>query len=278
MGYSEEMDRWHAEMEKTVRAEDGWLSFVGLYWLNEGENTVGSAAEAAIILPERTPQQIGVITLRDGEVIFKVTMDTPVFVDGSVVETAILRDQTASDGASVVQVGDARFGVTKRGDEYWVRVRDPHSSKRLNFSGRTWFPVDASYRVRGAYTAHDSQRQIEVENTAGSSTTLLSTGHVAFELSGQTYNLEVFYNVESKVDHVWLIFKDATSGVSTYGSGRFLYSVLDADGTVEFDFNKAYHPPCAFTEFTACPVPPKGNILPIAIPVGERYAEGELPH
>jgi uncharacterized protein (DUF1684 family) len=278
MSYVEQMTAWQAGMEATVRAEDGWLSFIGLYGLEEGENTVGSAAAADVCLPERAPKNVGVIEFRDGVVTLRVTTDTEVLVDGQPVQTAVLRNQTDGDGASVVQVGDVRFGITRRGDDFMARVRDPFNPKRLNFTGRVWYPVDEAYRVRGVYTAHESRRFIDVENTEGGSTRLINTGSVAFELMQKSYVLEVFYNAEAKTEHVWLIFKDATSGKTTYGAGRFLYSVLDADGMVEFDFNKAYHPPCAFTEFTACPVPPRENILSIAIPVGERFADGAATH
>ena len=266
--YESDLLAWRESLDEKLRADDGWLTLIGLCWLRDGENTVGSAADADVPLPaDSSPEQLAVIDLRDGDLCFRVTADTPVYVDGEPVTEALLRPDTHSDGASIISVGTLRFYVIRRGDQYGVRVRDLDHEARRTFTGRQWFDIDRAYRVRATFIPYAEAQIVGVLNSVGIIVPITSPGVVAFTLDDHEYQLSAF---EEADDSFWLIFKDATNGTLTYGGGRFLIAPRLEDGGVDLDFNRAYLPPCAFTPFATCPLPPRENSLPVAIPVGER--------
>jgi uncharacterized protein (DUF1684 family) len=265
--YREKVEAWRADMETQLRAENGWLTVVGLFWLRRGENTVGSAPDCDIILPTSQPKQVGSLDFDGTRVVLRVITRASVLVDGVPTIAAPLRDDHQDAGATIVSMGSVSFYVLQRGDQYAVRVKDSNASVRQTFAGRRWFPVDEHYHVRATFHPHSSDHLTELDTSAGTITTLTSPGIVEFDLRGKLFRLEAF---AAKHGQVWLIFRDKTSGVSTYGAGRFLYADVSETGSVDLDFNKAYHPPCAFTHFATCPLPPKQNTLPIAIAAGEK--------
>ena len=268
--YVSEIEAWREDMERQLRAENGWLTVVGLDWLHEGENTVGSDPSSDVLLPESLPLLVGIIHFHDGQVAFQVLTEAPVRVDGVEVRTVELRHDHAADGPSLVKIGSVTFNVIKRGDQYGVRVRDANNEARRTFAGRDWFSVDASYHVNATFTPHPTGRKMELENSIGSHTELTNPGCVDFSLQGQPVCLQAFDGGERRL---WMIFRDTTSGTSTYSAGRFLYADMDENGNVDLDFNKAYHPPCAFTPYATCPLPPRQNVVPMAITAGERFKQ-----
>lgn len=265
--YCEAVEAWRADMETQLRAENGWLTVVGLFWLKQGENIVGSAPQCDVILPTGQSKQVGVLEFDGSRAFLRVTTNTAVLVDGLPARAAPLRDDHEDAGATIVSIDSVSFYVIRRGDQYGVRVKDANARARQTFRGRKWFPVDEHFRVRATFHLHTSERLMELDTSAGTNTKLANPGIVEFDLRGKLFRLEAF---AAKQGQVWLIFRDKTSGVSTYGAGRFLYADVSEAGIVDLDFNKAYHPPCAFTHFATCPLPPKQNILPIAITAGER--------
>lgn len=266
-GYAAEISQWRQMMDERLRAEDGWLALIGLHWLHEGPNTIGSNADCDIPLPN-APGLIGVIDFQDGQATITAADDITLTIDGEQARTASLRDDTAKGGPTRVSIGSITFFVIKRGDHYGIRARDTNNPDRQNFTGRQWFPVDASFRVTGRLLPHTPARALQVINSVGLIEAISNPGRVEFDLHGQTLSLEAFAANEREL---WFVFKDRTSGQSTYGAGRFLYAPLAEDGAVSLDFNKAYHPPCAFTPYATCPRPPRENVLPVEIPVGERH-------
>jgi uncharacterized protein (DUF1684 family) len=158
--------------------------------------------------------------------------------------------------------------VIRRGDEYGIRVRDADNPARLTFTGRNWFPVEPHYQVSGRFIPHAVSRSIPIATSSGRTELMDNPGRVEFVLDGQSLSLEAFAAGKGEL---WFVFKDATSNKSTYGAGRFLYAPLSAEGVVSLDFNKAYHPPCAFTPYATCPRAPKENTLPLEILAGERH-------
>lgn len=267
--YLNTVNRWRETVEISLRSADGWLSVVGLDWLNEGSNSVGGDPTHDVALPvNHVPDTIGTIDLDQGTVTLHITTDEPVFVNGVQVTTpTLLHDDTSEGGASLVKVRDVTFHIIKRGDAYGVRVRDPQSEARATFTGRNWFEIDPAYRVVGTFHPYQNAQPIDVDSIIGTKTTLNGLGHVTFELFGEKHRLLAF---DGGKDQLWFILRDATSGQSTYGSGRFLMANLSEDGTVDLDFNKAHNPPCAFTPYATCPLPPRENHLLIALPVGEK--------
>jgi uncharacterized protein (DUF1684 family) len=266
--YVTEINAWRQMIEDGLRAEDGWLSLIGLFWLHEGVNTVGANPKADIPIEAAVPDQIGSIEFHDGKATLQVSADAAVTVDGVKTNHAILRDDNAEVGPSLVKIDSVTFFVIRRGDEYGIRVRDANNPARLEFTGRNWFPVEPHYKVSGKFVPHDVVRSIPIANSSGQTEMMDNPGKVEFELDGQSLVLEAF---ASRKDELWFVFRDATSNKSTYGAGRFMYAPLSAEGIVSLDFNKAYHPPCAFTPYATCPRSPKENTLPLEILAGERH-------
>lgn len=264
--YEEEILSWRQMMDERLRADDGWLTLTGLFWLDEGENVVGSDPASDVILPNSAPDCVGVINFSDGTATLVVNNRFPTTVDGQSVSSSVLLDDHNARGASRVDVGSVSFHVIKRGDQYGVRVRDRENPARKDFKGRIWFPVDPAYRIVARFVTHPSARMMEIENMLGGTTLMQNPGYAEFELGGSMIRLEAF---SSRDDEVWFVFRDATSSTETYGAGRFLYAPIQPDGTAVLDFNKAYNPPCAFTVYSTCPLPPKENILSIRIEAGE---------
>lgn len=266
-GYATSIAQWRQKMDDSLRAEDGWLTLVGLCWLHEGVNTIGAAPHSDVLLPAGSaPDHLGTISFVDGQAVFHAAPDVTITVDGAETRNAVLRDDNAKDGPSLVRFGSITFFVIKRDDFYGVRARDTNNPTRAAFTGRKWFPIDPQYRLTGKFVPHESPRTLQIMTSTGHLNAMTNPGRVEFALHGQNLALEAFTSSENEV---WVIFKDATSGRSTYGAGRFMYASLEADGTVTLDFNKAYHPPCAFTPYATCPRPPKENILPVEVAAGE---------
>ncbi len=264
--YMAAVHTWRAEQDTKLRSETGWLTVVGLCWLHAGDNPIGSDPNSTVLLPARMPAQLGILTLTEGGAVLRVTADgVEVLIDGAPSHEAGLCYD--AEHTTLVQIDGVTFFVIQRGERLGVRVRDVESEARRTFSGRCWFPVDAAYRVLGTFVPHPSARTLEVETVIGTTVVYQNPGAVTFELDGVPQQLEAF---DGGDDQLWFVFRDATSGPLTYGAGRFLYAPLTADYTVDLDFNKAVHPPCAFTAYATCPLPPKENRLQRAIPAGEK--------
>ena len=253
-------------MDEKLRAETGWLTLTGLYWLHEGQNRIGSDPDCDIILPESTPQQFGVIDFHDEQATLHIATDLEVLVDGVVAATTShLRDDADSLGPSRVEIGSVNFFIIRRSDQYAVRVRDRNNPARQTFAGRIWFPIEPAFQVTAAFTPHPQPKTIDIVNVVGLIETTRNPGYVDFTLNGQSIRLEAF---EGGQDQLWFVFRD--SSPQTYAASRFLYAPLNPDGTATLDFNKAYNPPCAFTPYATCPLPPKQNILDFPLEVGEK--------
>ncbi len=268
--YEQEILAWQQQVETELRAPDSWLALVGLERLNVGDNTVGSAENGDVHLPASIPAQIGVITVADNTVTLRVTNEG-VKVDGKEAEigkTYTINQGQIDDELPLVNIGTVTFFAIEREGEFYARIRNADSANRANFTGRKWFPINPDYRVIGTFTPHAAKRVVEVETSKGTISRLQNLGYVEFDLLGEKRRLEAFEPADKRL---WFIFKDSTSGKQTYGAGRFLYAAILDDGTVDLDFNKAYHPPCAFSEFAMCPFPPPENALRIPVEAGERY-------
>lgn len=266
--YKEAQQQWRENMEVAMRSRDGWLTVVGLEWLKEGKNTIGSAEDADVKLPTGSaPGRVGILDFHNGKALFRVLTDERVRFNDSDKTPEYLQDDHAENGPTVVKVRDVSFFIIRRGTEYGVRIKDTNSPALLNFGGRHWFPVNVDYRVQGQFTPHAESKLMSIENSLGKLATMLNPGVVDFDLQGQHFTLEVF---QEEPEKLWLIFRDATSGVSTYAASRYLKMPYAGRTDVVIDFNQAYHPPCAFTNFATCPFAPRQNRLTIPVEAGER--------
>jgi uncharacterized protein len=258
--YGQAIEKWRAERERKLRADDGWLAVAGLFWLREGDQRLGTAAGNPIVLPAGSaPAQAGTLTLRDRRITFRPA------------EGGEPRElQPDSDDA--VTVGRLRLSVIERSSRLGLRVRDPESARRRSFEGLRWYPVDESYRVTGRFVPAPARRTIGIPNVLGDVIEMPTPGHVEFTLRGQALRLDPV--LEDDAPELFFIFRDATAGKQTYPGGRFLYADPPRDGRVTLDFNKAYSPPCAFTDFATCPLPPPQNRLKLAVEAGEKRPPG----
>ena len=149
-----------------------------------------------------------------------------------------------------------------------LRVRDAEAETRVKFTGIDYFPVDTAFRYTATFTPHDAGRTIDIVNILGMVEPMMNPGTVTFSAGEQTFTLEAI----DEGDHrLFLVFADRTSGKESYAAARFLYAEYPgADGKTVVDFNKAYNPPCAFTAFSTCPMPPPENRMDMAVIAGEK--------
>lgn len=267
-GYVEEIESFRAEREQRLRAEDGWLSLAGLFWLEQGANPFGSDPAGSIPLPpDAAPPRAGSFVLEGEAVRLVPEPGVEILHDGQRAGERILRDD-GSGAPDVLHLGRLRMHVLVRGGRRAVRVKDPQSAARREFRGLEFFAIDPAYRVEGRLRPYAAPEPREIATIVGTTETMLAPGVVEFELDGVALSLEPFVDEAGQRD-LFIIFRDRTSGAETYGAGRFLSAVLEGERVV-LDFNKAYNPPCAFTPFATCPLPPARNRLDLEIRAGEK--------
>lgn len=261
--HAKEIGAWQARRAQRLQAEDGWLTLIGLHWLTDGENRV--------TLTKAGAPPVHVLR-RGAETILHAA--PPMTIDGKEAsgDVPLLADAD-ENGPTIVQMGSVRFNVIKRGERYGLRVKDAQAETRTHFKGLESYPIDPKWRVAARYEAYHPPKKIPITDVTGMTSESISPGAIVFEVDGKEYRLDPILE-EGSTDY-FIIFRDATSRNATYPAGRYLYAAPPKDGRMIVDFNKAYNPPCAFTPFATCPLPPLQNRLPIAIEAGEKkYAGG----
>jgi uncharacterized protein (DUF1684 family) len=267
-GYRREVERWRADREARLEAEDGWLSVVGLFWLAEGENVCGSRAGSTVLLPKGAPEKAGAFLRRGSQVSVRIEPGVSASLGGKPLASAILRSD-ASGAADVVRLGSLSMSVIERGGQLGLRLKDNEGPGRKSFKGLSWFPVDPGYRAVARFVPGPPGATLEITNVLGQTQKLPTPGDVVFSIGGRELRLSPVLE-EPDARELFFIFRDETSARETYGAGRYLYAELPKDGTVVLDFNKAYSPPCAFTRYATCPLPPRRNRLAVRIEAGEK--------
>jgi uncharacterized protein (DUF1684 family) len=264
---------WRDGRHKRLTSPGGWLTLVGLDWLQPGDNVVGSDPDCAVPLPAgKAPKRAAVLVLEGGVVRIKPEPNSGLMLDGKPLAAQVLGDDTA-EKTDVVTLGDLSFYVIKRGDRVGVRVKNSQNPVRTQFKGIEYFPAEPKWLVTGTFVPYDTPKKVAIPTVLGTAETMEAPGLVSFTVDGKALTLEPV--VEDPSDpKLWFIFKDATNAKETYGGGRFLYADMPKDGKVAIDFNQAYNPPCAFTPYATCPLPPKQNWLPIRVEAGEKTFAG----
>ena len=260
--------KWRQKKEATLRADDGWLTVAGLFWLKDGDNPFGSDPENPIRLPASTPAHLGSLVLHSGNITLDPAGDAGLLLNGKRAQRTELTVQPKPD---ILTYRDLSFFIIKRGDRFALRLRDKDNPTRTHFAGMKFFPVDPQYRVEAKWLPSEPPRKITIPTILGTSIDLPSPGTLEFSLQGTIYHLTPLLESPDSTE-LFIIFADQTNKNGTYGSGRFLYTDLPRNGTVTLDFNKAENPPCAFTPYATCPLPPKENKLAIAIRAGEQFS------
>jgi uncharacterized protein (DUF1684 family) len=263
--YQTSVEQWRQKYEAKLRADDGWLTVSGLFWMHEGENRFGSAPGNDVVLAfPAMPANAGRFDLHAGKTVVHVNPGVPITMGGKPVESAELHPDSKQDR---LVIGDLTFFVHASGGRFGIRLKDKNSQLRKDFKGLHWYPVDPAYRFTARYVEYPSPREVEIETTLGDHDKLSLAGYVVFLLGGKEYRLDA---EKDDSGGLFIVFRDLTSAKDTYQSARFLDTNPPKDGAVELDFNKAYNPPCAYNPYTTCPLPAPGNRLQVEIPAGEK--------
>jgi uncharacterized protein (DUF1684 family) len=264
--YEAEINTWHAKRIDDVKAPNGWVNLIGLYWLEPGINSFGSGEKNNIVFPKGTlPEKAGYFLVKENTVSLTVEKGVDILSNGAAITNGIIFHPDSTKNPQLAY-GSLRWNIIKRDTKLGIRVRDLESKALTNFKEVERFTIDPQWRLAARFEKADSLKTIDVTNILGQTTAQNSPGAIVFEWEGKEYKLDA---LEGK-DEFFIVFADATTGKETYGGGRFIYvKKPGADGNTIIDFNKAYNPPCVFSPYATCPLPPKQNVLPIEIKVGE---------
>jgi uncharacterized protein (DUF1684 family) len=265
--YEKEIENWHEQRIKNLRSENGWLNVSGLFWLQEGDNSIGTLKSDRVRLPEgKAPATLGTIRLKSGVVTADFISDVKISVDGQPFRAGVVFDKSTAVNLTI-SYGSLRWFVIERNGKYGIRLRDLENEATQNFHGIDRFQVDSSWRIVATLEPAKPGSTIPVVNVLGMTTETPYAGTLNFSRNGRKFSLQATLEGQE----LFIVFADSTSGHETYGGGRFLYAKLPPTGNqVVIDFNKAYNPPCAFTEFATCPLPSDHNRLDLRITAGEK--------
>lgn len=264
--YREQIEDWRQRRHERLASQDGWLTLVGLEWLEQGENRIGNL-DSSDVKVAGGPEEWGAVVVNGDTLRFIPAVGAAVTVDGApATETVLVAD--AHGDPTVVRSGDLSFHVIFR-ESYALRIKDRNAPALVAFDGVDNYPVDPGWRIDARFIPAPDGRTIDIGNVLGQLNPMPVLGTVEFEREGRVYRLLGLG--EEGSDSLWFLFADRTTGRETYGAGRFLYSDgMPADGRVVVDFNKAYNPPCAFNDYSTCPLPPQENRLDLAVTAGEK--------
>jgi uncharacterized protein (DUF1684 family) len=271
--YTKAIEKWQSERIEEINGEDGWTTLVGLFWLKDGENKFGSAPSNDIVLPRGTaPGFSGSFRLDNGVVSLIAKPEAGITNDGQPVTTLILRSD--SEGKpTVLKMGSLKLLVIKRAEKLGLRVKDKNHPARSNFRGLQRFPLRPDFRINARFDPYNPPKIIPILNVLDMIDHMISPGALIFSVDGRSYRLDPVLEKGSR--QLFIIFADKTSGKETYGGGRYLYADPPGpEGSVVLDFNKAHNPPCAFTKFATCPLPPRQNRLALRVEAGEKKYSG----
>lgn len=265
--YEKSILEWHQLRIKSLKSKTGFLNLAGLYWLEQGVNSFGSDSANALVFPEKASQQMGAFLLKDSSVY--LVPSSEILVQNKLVEDTLL---VYNDSVNLkMQYDSLLWYIIKRGKDFGIRLRDFENPVLTSFDSIDYFPINADWVVKAKWKPYDQPKNVDFQNMVGMTINYPVYGEFLFTINGNGYSLEPLGEPEE--DEYFIMFYDNTSGHTTYGSGRYLYvAVPDESGYTTIDFNKAYNPPCAFTEFATCLFPHKKNRLPIFVNAGEKFS------
>jgi uncharacterized protein (DUF1684 family) len=267
--YVASVDAWHAERVARLAAEDGWLSLIGRDWLSPGENTLGSAPGSTVLLPEgAAPARAGLFLVEGTTVRFRPLPGSGILLNGRPATEAVLTSD-ADGHPDLLQAGRVRFYLIRRGERLGIRLKDPEAPARKAFRGVPRYPVDPAWRVEADFIPYATPQTRAIATVIGTTEPMTTPGLLRFRVAGREVTLEPMVEDPGHPE-LFLIFKDGTSTQGTYPAGRFLYAEMPRNGKVVLDFNRAVNPPCAFSNFATCPLPPPQNRLEVPITAGEK--------
>ena len=280
--WQKDLATWRMQHVGELKKPAGWLSLSGLEWLQSGDNPVGSASDNKIHLAAHGPAHLAILRLENNSVklLPPASGFPPEFLVAGIpaTEQVLPVEQDNDKNAPHLTVGTLNMYVIRRADRFALRIKDSKSPALVGFHGLKWYPPDITYRVKAKWIPYNPPKSVTLDTLAGTKYDQPVPGVAEFILGGKTYRLEPVLE-DPKAPQLFFILRDATSATTTYRACRFLYTVLptnglDKPGELLLDFNRLENPPCAYTPFATCPLPPAGNRLPVALSVGEqRYHE-----
>ena len=258
---------WREKRDKEMRPPTSWLNIAGLFWLKEGENRFGTSEKNSIKLPKASdPPFAGSFLLDNGTVTVTAEQGTELKIEGHIIHKSTLKgDDTGKP--DVVELNDLRMWVIKRFDRSAIRLRDLNHLPFKNYTGLDFYPPTEKYKLEAEFHSFPEPKKVEVGTAIGENTEMNSPGYVTFKIDGKFYRLDAF---SGKPKTLFFIFGDDTNGKETYEASRFMEADIMADGKVDLNFNRAYNPPCAYTPYATCPLPPPQNQLKTSILAGEK--------
>jgi uncharacterized protein (DUF1684 family) len=266
--YVKEVEKWRSEREAQLKTETGWLTVAGLSWLKEGINTVGAGDKFDVRLTDNFKNgKFGEIEFKNGVAVLKLESGVEAQSDGKPITGSVTLVSDEKGKATEIRTGTQMFYLIKREERFGIRLKDSNSERRRNFTGLHWFPVDQSYKVAARLEPFPEEKELAVPNVLGGNFKMKSPGMLKFSIKGRECALQPVFEDDGTL---FIIFGDGSNKNETYRSGRFLYAEKPVNGEVTLDFNKAENPPCAFTPYATCPLPPPGNKLDIELNAGEK--------
>ena len=263
------VEKWRTDRVAELTGETGWLTLVGLFWLNPGENTFGRASSNTIVLDHpNLAGTAGTFVLTGDKVTFTAKPGSGITHGGEPVATLDMVSD-AKESPTVVSSGPLRFFIIERAGKFGVRVRDVESPRRRDFRGLRYFPISPDWVFEARFEPYEPHRTIKIVNILGLEDDMESPGAVVFIKNGEQTRLDTVLDGAGATD-LFIMFADGTSGHETYGAGRFLHVPFATNGKTLVDFNEAYNPPCAFNNFATCPLPPYQNRMKLKITAGEK--------
>ena len=245
--------------------KNGWLNLAGLYWLKQGDNTFGSAAANTLVFKHKNmPAVLGKFKVAGNRVSFEFDKAVSKFPN-DYSEEMVLFDATSKTDTSIV-FNQFMWSIIIREEKIGVRFRDLKNPALIAFKGNKRFAIDESWNIN-AKLLPPNPSGLFITNVLGQTTAQDYAGKISFEYQGNNYVLDA---ISEGPGDLFVIFGDATNGINTYHTGRYMYVPRpDKNGNTFIDFNKAFNPPCAYTPYATCPIPPQQNILPFKVTAGE---------
>lgn len=266
---------WQSQRLERLRRPDGWLALVSRDWLVPGRHAFGGG-EASRYRFEQATGPVGELELAQGRVTLHPIPGQPLVFQGSRLEGSMDLTPPRSGASPRVEFDDGRgrFEVIGRGERFALRVMHDDSPTRSGFVGLEYYPTDPAWRIEADYQRHEPGRTIAIVNVLGDEEAMANPGRIEFERGGVRHSLEALEGTDGTL---FVIYADRSNGRGSYPAGRFVYTDPPADARVVIDFNRGYNPPCAFSAYTTCPLPPPENRLDLLIEAGERAYAGPSP-
>jgi uncharacterized protein (DUF1684 family) len=273
--YKKQINNWYAKRTAALEKKDGWMSLAGLYQVEEGTQSFGSDSTNDIIFPPKAPSYIGNITKQGSNITTSILPDVKVLHDSTEITGEFeMRSGVSQSEATVLRHDALLWYIIKRRGNYYIRLKDTQHPNFKLFDGVDRFPASKKWRIKAIFKVFESPKSITIPDIVNEGMQDSLYGMLEFTIDGQNYSIAPL-NHPQKDDEFFIVFGDKTNGESTYSGGRYMYvPTPDENGETYLDFNKSYNPPCVFTQFATCPLPPSQNRLPIKITAGEKMVEG----